>query len=226
MPVSSFDPIAALAHEQRERLADFERLLVQFNQKINLISRPSEDRVREEHTLHSLALAWKAFPPGARVVDWGSGGGLPAVPLAIVFPQAQFTAVDANGKKVRAVRAMARRLGLDNLSAWKGRAERWGGGAAWSVTRATAPLETLWSWHRRVHGPPAGQPQEGDWPPGLLALKGGDLSDEIAALEASFPEVQVETRPLRPLFARDFFADKCLVVVKKKGAGDTFLSEP
>ena len=213
-----FDPLAALTPAQREKLADYERLLVEFNDKINLISRPSEARVREEHTLHSLALAWRAFPEGAQAIDWGTGGGLPAIPLAIRFPQAQFTAVDANGKKVRAVRAMARRLGLGNLAAWKGRAETWlgparGDGIGWSVTRATAPLETLWHWHRRAFEQPNAHAGAEDWPPGLLALKGGNLSGEVAALKEAVPGVRVEEHPLRPLLERDFFADKCIVAV-------------
>ena len=220
MADESFDPVAALSNEQREKLAEYERLLVRFNQKINLISRPSEARVRTEHTLHSLALAWKGFPPGARVVDWGSGGGLPAVPLAVAFPEVRFTAVDANGKKVRAVRAMARRLKLGNLTAWKGRAEAWpasaGEAAGWSVARATAPLEALWRWHRRVCQPPEALPRKGDWPPGLLALKGGDLSEEVAALKETFPSVRAEQYALQPLLEHGFFSDKCIVVVRKK----------
>jgi 16S rRNA (guanine527-N7)-methyltransferase len=213
-----FDPFAALSTAQRDRLADYERLLVQFNDKINLISRPSEARVRTEHTLHSLALAWKSLPPGAQVVDWGSGGGLPAVPLAIRFPQAHVTAVDANGKKVRAVRAIARRLSLENLTAWKGRAETWTGTAGWSVTRATAPLETLWRSHRRTYAPPDAATRAKDWPPGLLALKGGDLSVEIAALEEAFPRAEVEKHTLEPLLGDPFFTDKCIVAVRQSGA--------
>lgn len=210
------DPLAALTEEKREQLADFERMLVEFNAKINLISRPSEPRIRTEHTLHSLALTWKAFPPGAQVVDFGSGGGLPAVPLAIAFPEAQFTAVDASGKKAHAVRAMGRRLGLDNLTAQQHRAEEWPGVAGWSVTRATAPLETLWHWHRRVFRPP-GAVGAGDWSPGLLALKGGPLADEIAALRNASPGTQVEEYPLEPLLGPDFFAGKCIVAVRQRG---------
>ncbi|PSQ77622.1 MAG: 16S rRNA (guanine(527)-N(7))-methyltransferase RsmG [Bacteroidetes bacterium QH_8_67_23] len=209
-----FDPLAALSEEQRATLARFERLLVEFNGKINLISRPSEPRVRTEHTLHSLALAWKGIPPGAQVVDFGAGGGLPAVPLAIRFPRAQFTAVDANGKKTRAVRAMGRRLALDNLTARKSRAEAWSGVAGWSVSRATAPLAELWRWHRRAFQPPDEPPRESDWPPGLLALKGGDLSEERAALKEAFPDARVETHPLGPLLGRDGFAEKRIVAVQ------------
>lgn len=211
----SFPPVAVLTPEQREQLADFERLLVQFNDKINLISRPSEPRVRTEHTLHSLALSWKAFPDGAQVVDFGTGGGLPALPLAIAFPQASFTAVDANGKKVRAVRAMGRRLGLDNLTAQQSRAEAWAGAAGYAVSRATAPLAELWRWHRRAFAPPQRPPDEGDWPPGLLALKGGDLSKEIAALRDAFPQVRIEEHPLEPLLGRSFFEDKRIVAVRQ-----------
>lgn len=208
-----FDPIAVLSEEQREQLAAYERLLLQFNEKINLISRPSEARVREEHTLHSLALAWKAFPPGAQVGDWGSGGGLPAVPLAIRFPDAQFTAVEAQDKKARAVRAIARRLGLENLAVWQGQADEWPGTAGWTVSRATAPLGVLWSWHQRIASSPETPGSEAHWRPGLLALKGGDLSEERAALREAFPAVRIEQHALRPLLGRDFFADKYIITV-------------
>jgi 16S rRNA (guanine527-N7)-methyltransferase len=219
---ASFAPLAALTPEQRDQLARYEALLAEFNAKINLISRPSEARVRTEHTLHSLALAWRAFPPGARVVDFGTGGGLPAVPLAIRFPQVPFTVVDANGKKVRAVRAMARRLGLENLTAQKSRAEAWPGTASHAVSRATVPLGTLWRWHRRTFAAPSepapAATREDAWPPGLLALKGGDLSEEIAALREAFPAAQVQTHALRPLLGDDFFAEKRIVAVQSETA--------
>jgi 16S rRNA (guanine527-N7)-methyltransferase len=126
-------------------------------------------------------------------------------------------AVDSVGKKVRAVRAMARRLGLDNLFAWNGRAENWTGSAHYSISRATAPLADLWRWHTRV-ADPEGPPADGDvWAPGLIVLKGGDLSDEIAELRAEDPDGIVEQHALRPLLGRRYFADKYIITVRPSG---------
>ena len=211
---TTFDPFAALSDAQHKQLDAYAEQLRRFNPKINLISPDTEPHIRERHLLHCLALTWRGFPAGSRVVDWGTGGGLPAIPLAIAYPDIEVVAVDSVGKKVRAVRAMARRLGLDNLFAWNGRAEDWTGSAHYSVSRATAPLADLWQWHRRV-ADPDGPPAEGAvWRPGLICLKGGDLSDELADLRAEDPDVRVEEQPLRPLLADPYFEKKALVHVR------------
>lgn len=167
--------------------------------------------------VHCLALAARAFPAGSTVVDWGTGGGLPALPVAACFPAVTVHAVDAVGKKVEAVRVMARRLGLTNVHPWHGRAEAWPGTAQYSISRATAPLADLWAWHRRVFEAPATPAPDGAWAPGLLCLKGGDLRDEIAGLEAAFPGLTVTLHPLEPLLEAPWFAEKYLVEVR---AGD------
>lgn len=215
---TTFDPFASLSGAQREQLSAYAEQLRRFNPKINLISPDTEPHIHERHLLHSLALTWREFPAGSRVVDWGAGGGLPAIPLAIAFPEVEVFAVDSVGKKVRAVRAMARRLELDNLFAWNGRAEDWTGSAHYSVSRATAPLADLWRWHRRVVDPEVPPSDHDVWPPGLIGLKGGDLSDEIAELRASDPNVAVEQHPLQPLLGRDYFAEKCIVTVRDSGS--------
>ncbi len=215
MIVEAWNPFGRLSEVQRDRLRAFETLLRQFNRGINLISREDEPFVEEHHVLHCLALTHRAFPAGATVVDWGTGGGLPSIPLAVAFPQATFHAVDAVGKKVQAVRAMARRLELANLQAWHGRAEAWPGVLHYSVSRATAPLLDLWGWHvraRRPGAPPAGVDC---WRPGLICLKGGDLREEIASLQHAYPAVEVETIPLSPLLARPYFADKYVLAVSE-----------
>jgi 16S rRNA (guanine527-N7)-methyltransferase len=209
-----FDPFSLLSDAQCEQLDAYAEQLRRFNPKINLISPDTGPHIRERHLLHSLALTWRRFPPASRIVDWGTGGGLPAIPLAIAFPEVDVFAVDSVGKKVRAVRAMARRLGLDNLFAWNGRAEDWTGTAHYSVSRATAPLADLWRWHRRIVDPDV--PSSGDdvWAPGLIGLKGGNLSAEIADLRAEDGGVVIEQHPLRPLLGRDYFADKCIITVR------------
>lgn len=208
-----WNPFDGLSEAQRRQLQAYRDLLLQFNRSINLISREDEGAVEEHHLLHCLTLRYKAFPPGTSVVDWGTGGGLPAIPLAIAFPDVTFHAVDAVEKKVQAVRTMARRLGLANLQPWHGRAEAWPGRTAYSVSRATAPLVDLWTWHRAVYEAPAVAPASGQWRPGLVCLKGGDLAQEIGALQRTYPSVVVESYPLSSWLGRPYFAEKCLLEV-------------
>ena len=206
------DPLALLTGRQREQLRQYEALLRRFNQRLNLISREDEAHIEAHHVRHCLALARRAFPSGSAVVDWGTGGGLPAIPLAVAFPDVAVYAVDSVRKKVQAVRSMARRLKLENLYAWHGRAEDWPGAAQFSVSRATAPLLDLWRWHARVAEPLA-ELDECSWPPGLLCLKGGNLRKEIAALKEDVPNVQVGREAVQPGSGSGYLADKYVVTV-------------
>jgi 16S rRNA (guanine527-N7)-methyltransferase len=190
MPQPDWSPLEGLTDAQRDKLRDYADQLRRFNQKMNLIAPSTEDDIATVHVLHSLALLYRSFPAGSVVVDWGTGGGLPALPLAICRPEIQVHAIDSVGKKVRAVRTMARRLDVENCFPWHGRADTWPDTAHYSVSRATASLNTLWRWHQRIAAPQppsgAGAVGEGNWgeenwAPGLLCLKGGDLSGEIAA---------------------------------------------
>lgn len=199
MDSSKWSPLDALTDAQREKLRAYESHLLQLNQKMNLVSPATEADAATVHVLHSLTLLYRSFPPGSVVVDWGTGGGLPAIPLAICCPDVTVHAIDSVGKKVRAVRTMARRLELDNCFPWHGRADAWPGTAHYSVSRATAPLRTLWRWHARVASPENITVGMGDWAPGLLCLKGGDLSDEIATLFAEDGNVCVDQYRLRAL---------------------------
>ena len=211
----AWNPFEDLAAEQQEHLEAFQEQLLRFNQRVNLISPETEDEFRTRHLLHCLTLTVRDFPDGCTIVDWGTGGGLPAIPLAICHPEGTVVGVDSVGKKARAVRTLARRLGLETVYAWAGRAERWEGTAHYSVSRATAPLATLWRWHRRVAVPLGDAPGDDAWPPGLLALKGGNLSEEIADLRAEDPDVTVDWHPLDELLgANGFFGEKKIVVVR------------
>ena len=212
-----WNPYERLSTEQRERLIAFERLLLGFNRKINLISRETEAIFEERHALHSLALAWRRFPLGSRVVDWGTGGGLPLIPLAICFPDVMFYGVDAVEKKLNAVHTMARRLGLDNVRTWHGRAEAWPGQADYAVSRATAPLIDLWRWSARslLSAAPRSESTADAWTSELIVLKGGDLTEEIEALEAVHSGLTVTRYPIRPLFERAYFEEKYIVCVSR-----------
>ena len=215
METLAWSPFDALTAEQEEQLDALEEQLLRFNQRVNLISPETEDAFRTRHLLHCLTLTVREFPDGCTIVDWGTGGGLPAIPLAICYPEVTVVGVDSVGKKSRAVRTIARRLGLENCFTWNGRAEEWTGEARYSVSRATAPLATLWRWHCRVAMPLDEAPGDDAWPPGLLALKGGDLSEEIADLRADDPDVAIERHPLGDLLGRNgFFGEKEIVAVR------------
>ncbi len=201
------------SEEQWERLETYARLLLTYNEQVNLISRRSADELLERHLLHSLALAMHRFPSGSSVVDWGTGGGLPGIPLAIVFPEVKVHLVDSIAKKVRVVREMVEHLGLDNVEVWNMRAEHWPGKAHYAVSRATAPLQKLWKWYHKVREPLLQPLEEGDWEPGLIALKGGDLSEEIRKLKRKYPYTRVQLIPLEPLLQRPYFLEKYLVHV-------------
>lgn len=204
----AWNPLDRLSTEQEATLRRFEELLLEFNQNVNLISREDEDAVFDRHILHCLGLTWKAFPTGSVVVDWGTGGGLPAIPLAIAFPKVLFVGVDAVGKKAQAVRVMARRLGLENVVAWRGRAEAFDGRADYSVSRAAAALPVLWSWHRRVAVPSSDRADSGLWRRGLLCLKGGDLTQEKRAISdcADIQEVHLDE-----LYDDAYYAEKVIL---------------
>ena len=204
--------LESLSNEQLTLLEEYTVMLREMNRRINLVSREDAGRIPSLHIPHVLALTLRAFPGGATVVDWGTGGGLPAIPLAIVFPGIAVYAVDAVEKKVLAVRTMARRLGLANLRAWSGQAAQWPGEAEYSVSRATAPLADLWGWHRRVavQSPVV----DGAWKPGLICLKGGDLDDEVAALHRLHgSDLAIDMIPIGPYYENPLFDSKYLVHV-------------
>ena len=216
----STDLLARLTAGQREQLAAYRDLLLRTNRTINLVSRDvTVEDLWTHHLLHCLALTLLDFPAGARLVDWGTGGGLPALPVAICFPKVAVHAVDTVGKKVRAVEAFARRLGVSNVHPWHGRAETFPRPIDYSISRATAPLADLWTWHAEVAAPSSALSETvgGDtsyWPIGLICLKGGDLTDEVQALHAVAPKTIVDLEPLAPLFDDPYYAEKYVVTVR------------
>jgi 16S rRNA (guanine527-N7)-methyltransferase len=169
---------STLTARQREQFAALEPLYAEWNARINVISRREmvSGQFCMRHVLHSLAIARVCgFHDGARVLDVGTGGGFPAIPLAILFPGVHFTAVDSIAKKIRVVDEIARAVGLTNLTPVCERVETLQNPAAgtpafdYAVSRAVAPTATLIGWV---------------WPKvsrGMLLLKGGDLTEELAA---------------------------------------------
>jgi len=194
-------------------------MLLQVNKQFNLISRSDISQVRDHHVGHCLAYALRSFPAGSTVVDWGSGGGLPAIPISILWPEVTVIAIDSNAKKTRSIDLFSRRLGLKNCSTWHGRAENWSGQADYSVSRATAPLRDLWSWHDRATDSQSQSSENAPdncWERGLVCLKGGDLRLEIADLLSGFQECDVQTISLNKHISDSYFDTKLLVHVTQK----------
>ena len=194
-----------------------------WNKKVNLVARGSVTEVRWRHVPHCLAIAARRFPDDSVVVDWGTGGGLPAIPLAIAFPNIQVVAVDSTAKKTAALKSMVRNLGLENVIVWNGRAEAWEGKASYFVSRAAAPLRKLWQWSKRA-GSEAWSSAEADvgpapdgehrpmWEPGLICLKGGDLAKEIRQVK----RVAIEQWGLEEIIKGSGFEDKYILHVKPR----------
>lgn len=163
------------------------------------------DNFYERHVLHSLGIARVvSFLPEAHVLDVGTGGGFPGIPLAILFPQTQFRLVDSIGKKVKVVQMVADALKLNNVVATQQRAEKVKGSFDFVVTRAVARLGLLHTWTRKKLLPVSRH----KLPNGLLCLKGGDLSDELA--EAGVPYQQFK---LSDYFEEEFFTTKQVIYV-------------
>jgi 16S rRNA (guanine527-N7)-methyltransferase len=185
----------ALTAEQRARFAALSELYAEWNARINVISRKDMEHFMERHVLHSLAIAKvRAFGAGERVLDVGTGGGFPGIPLAIMFPEARFTLVDSIGKKISVVRGVSEALGLTNVEAVNGRAENVPGHFDCMVTRAVAPMSTLRSWV-------GGKCDE------IIALKGGDLTAELAAAGGSYTLYNIAD-----FFDGEFFETKKVVL--------------
>ena len=192
---------------QRERFAALRELYAEWNAKINVISRKDFDSLYLKHVLHSLAIAKLcSFEAGARICDVGTGGGFPAVPLAIMFPQAHFTAVDSIGKKITVVREVGAALGLENLTPVNGRVEALPGRFDYAVSRAVTDMSELmrWVWGKIERG------QRGSLPNGIIVLKGGQLAEELAAAGKKFSVFEISQ-----FFEEEFFDTKKIVYLAK-----------
>lgn len=198
-----------LKPEQYARFDQLEPLYKEWNEKINVISRQDIENLEERHVLHSLAIAKVIqFLPGSKVLDLGTGGGFPGIPLAILFPETQFVLVDGTGKKIRVVQEVANALGLENVVAIHSRAEEIKMNAAFDfvLSRGVATLDKLLVWSQRflkkkhIHV----------LPNGVLALKGGNLSAEIRELPGKGQEY-TEIYPIRNFFREAFFDEKSVV---------------
>ncbi len=165
-----------LTTEQREKMALLESLYQTWNERINLISRKDIGFLYPKHVLHSLAIARIIrFRPGTRILDAGTGGGFPGIPLAILFPDVHFHLVDATGKKINVVGAIAREAGLQNVTTEQARLEQLAGRYDFVTGRAVATLPEFYRWTAKN----VSAQQKNSLPNGILYLKGGDLTSEI-----------------------------------------------
>jgi 16S rRNA (guanine527-N7)-methyltransferase len=195
-----------LTEQQLQQLNRLPELYAQWNEQVNVISRKDIENLEERHILHSLAIAKVMQPePGNRILDVGTGGGFPGIPLAILFPEAQFWLVDSIGKKVKVVQQVIEQLGLANATALHIRAEEAPGPFDYVVSRAVAPMETLVYWTEKLirRGKPAGLQH------GWVVLKGGDLTEELAGFK------HASSLPISRWFDEPFFETKQVVYLPK-----------
>jgi 16S rRNA (guanine527-N7)-methyltransferase len=192
-----------LTEKQELQLVELQDLYTDWNSKINLISRRDIDNLYEKHILHSLGIAEVIrFSEGTTILDAGTGGGFPGIPLAILFPKVRFLLLDSIGKKIKAAEAIAGEIGLENVECHQARVEDEKRTFDFIVSRAVMPLNELVrvarkniSWH-----------QQNAIPNGFICLKGGDLHEEIKP----FKKIAVEY-PLSDYFEEEFFKTKKVI---------------
>jgi 16S rRNA (guanine527-N7)-methyltransferase len=203
-----------LSATQRDRFTRMGELYTEWNERVNLISRKDMEHLYERHILHSLGIpAVYAFPAGSRVVDVGTGGGFPLVPLAILFPQSTFHGMDGIGKKINAVKGVIEGLGLTNCTAEQVRSEDHKQKYDYIVSRAVTTLPEFIRMTRHLIDPKsiykdARLKPEIGLKAGILYLKGGELADEILPLRQ-----QVRVYELNEIFEEEFFETKKVVHV-------------
>lgn len=189
-----------LDERQREQMASLESLYPEWNEKINVISHKDIANLEINHLLHSLGLVkFVKFTPGTRVMDLGTGGGLPAIPLAVYYPEVTFHLVDRIGKKLRVAQDIAQRIGLTNVTFQHGDVKEVKGKFDFVVSRAVMELGELVPLVKRLIAPD----DHNAIPNGLICLKGGDLNSEVSKFRN-----QVLIDELSSYFKEDFFKTK------------------
>lgn len=197
----------SLTERQKEQFRALYALYADWNSKINVISRKDFDQLYLRHVLHSLAIARVCqFEAGARVLDVGCGGGFPSVPLAIMFPDVQFISADSIGKKITVVKGVCEEAGITNIDARHTRVEQIPERFDYVVSRAVTemPQFVKWIWSKIDRG------QRGTLPNGILYLKGGDLTEELAATKMKWTELAISE-----FFEEEFFETKKVVYTAK-----------
>jgi len=194
--------------KQTEQFAQLDAVYRSWNEKINVISRKDIDLLYERHVLHSLSIAKViSFKPNTDILDVGTGGGFPGIPLAILFPESKFTLVDSIGKKIQVVKAVSEELGLKNVEAFHMRAEQLKAHYDFVISRAVAPAIEIINWTKDL----ISKNHFHQKPNGWLLLKGGDLKEELGATKKSY-----KIYPIKHYFKEDFFEEKAVIYISNK----------
>jgi 16S rRNA (guanine527-N7)-methyltransferase len=203
-----FEHFPNLSEIQKEQFAQLFDLYQTWNNQINVISRKDKENFYERHVLHSLGIAKiQAFAPGTMVLDVGTGGGFPGIPLAILFPETQFTLVDSIGKKVKVVKEVAEALGLTNVIAINDRVENVLKSYDFIVSRAVTKMPEFLTWIKNK----TKKDNKHNLPNGILYLKGGDLTEEMSQVKQNY-----KFHDLHDHFDYEFFETKKVVYVKMR----------
>lgn len=198
--------------KQIEQFKALDALYKEWNTKINVISRKDIDSLYEKHVLHSLSIAAVFdFPAGTEIIDIGTGGGFPGVPLSIFFPEVKFHLVDSINKKLKIIEAVKEAIQLTNITIQHIRAEEIKNRKFdFAVSRAVAPLKELWKWSKPLLKNSQFEKEGSIYKSGLICLKGGDLAQEIS--ESGVRPKMVE---ISSLFEEEYFKEKYLLYVVK-----------
>lgn len=207
-----FNYFPDLTDKQKEQFLQLEELYRDWNSKINVISRKDMDAFYVHHVLHSLAIAkYVPFKAHTEIMDAGTGGGFPGIPLAILLPKTKFYLVDSIGKKIKVVQAVAEALGLDNVEAEQVRMEQVNRTFDFVISRAVTDLEIFSKWTLyKIHSKSINKV-----PNGIIYLKGTGIDDELDRVK-KIKRVKVRTVSLERYFKEDFFQTKQIVHVFQK----------
>ena len=202
-----FENFADLSEKQKEQIKKLKSIYEYWNERINVISRKDMENFYLHHVLHSLTIAkvlrFKAF---TEIMDAGTGGGFPGIPLAILFPEAEFYLVDSIGKKIKVVNEVIKSLDLKNVKAEQKRMEQVDRSFDFVVSRAVTDLEKFVKWTQyKVHSK-----SFNDLKNGILYLKGGDITDELQRVK-KIKKIKTELFPVSNIFDYDFFQEKFVV---------------
>lgn len=193
-----------LSDRKKKQFTQLESLYGEWNEKINVISRKDIAELYERHVLHSISIARLIeFAPGSQILDVGTGGGFPGIPLSILFPQVDFYLIDSIGKKIKVVQEITNALDLRNVEARHQRAQEFKRPVDFVVSRAVTKMDDFVPWVKKN----IAKKSKHNLPNGILYLKGGDLKDELK----SFPKATVF--PLSDFFEEPFFETKKIVHV-------------
>lgn len=192
-----------LSQRQKEQFNNLDALYREWNAKINVISRKDIDNLYEHHVLHSMAIARIVrFKPSTSILDFGTGGGFPGIPLAILFPECRFRLIDGTGKKVNVAAEIAKAIGLENVEAIHQRGEEEKGKFDFIVSRAVMPMSDL----VKIVSKNISRKQHNSIANGILALKGGNLSAELKPYHKI-----VEVTPISQFFDEEWFREKSVI---------------